>query len=344
LVRSDSRKENTTSMKNPSVVVIGGGTGTYTLLSALRDKPVHLTALLTMVDDGGSNRILRDDFGLLPTSGVRQAIVALSKNRSLLRELFMYRFHQGNGISGMTFGNLFLAAMADIVGDQEKGIEETCKLLSVQGEILPISLDDVRLVAKYEDGSEVTGEHLIDEPAHDGKLAIVDMWTTPKAAITDKAKAALLGADYIILGPGDFFTNTVPNLVVDGVCEAIMQSRGKLIFIENLMTKYGDTIGFTAKTFIEKLAHYIPSEHLDAILINTDLEYPEEILQKYREEGAEPVRDDLDELNLGSTTQIVRAPILSHQQEQKSKSDVLARSVFRHDQEKLGDVLETLII
>lgn len=331
-------------MKNPSVVVIGGGTGTYTLLSALRDKPVHLTALLTMVDDGGSNRILRDDFGLLPTSGVRQAIVALSKNRSLLRELFMYRFHQGNGISGMTFGNLFLAAIADIVGDQEKGIEETCKLLSVKGDILPISLDDVRLVAKYEDGSEVTGEHLIDEPSHDGKLAIVDMWTTPKATITVKAKAALLSADFIIIGPGDFFTNTVPNLVVDGVCDAIKASRGKLIFIENLMTKSGDTIGFTAKTFIEKLSHYIPKEHIDAIVINTDLAYPEEVLQKYRLEGAEPVRDDLDELSLSPTTQIIRAPILSHQQEQKQQSDVVVRSVFRHDQQKLADVLEQILL
>jgi uncharacterized cofD-like protein len=110
-------------MTNPSVVVIGGGTGTYTLLSALRDAPVRLTALLTMVDDGGSNRVLRDEFGLLPTSGVRQAILALSENRSLLRQLFMYRFHQGNGIAGMTFGNLFLAAVADIVGDQEKAIK-----------------------------------------------------------------------------------------------------------------------------------------------------------------------------------------------------------------------------
>ena len=113
----------------PSVVVLGGGTGSYTVLSSLRDKPVRLTAILTMVDDGGSNRILRDEFGLLPTSGVRQAMVALSRNRSLLRKLFMYRFHQGNGISGMTFGNLFLAAVTDIVGSQKKAIEETCRLL-----------------------------------------------------------------------------------------------------------------------------------------------------------------------------------------------------------------------
>ncbi|MEP7167681.1 MAG: uridine diphosphate-N-acetylglucosamine-binding protein YvcK [Candidatus Woesebacteria bacterium] len=328
----------------PSVVIMGGGTGTYTLLSALRDKPVHLTALLTMVDDGGSNRILRDEFGLLPTSGVRQAIVALSKNRSLLRELFMYRFHQGSGIAGMTFGNLFLAAVADIVGNQEKAIEQTCKLLSVKGEVLPISFDDVRLVAKYADGSEVTGEHLIDEPQHDGRMAIVDMWTTPKANITSKAKQAILNADYIIMGPGDFFTNTVPNLVVAGVCEAITESKGKLIFIENLMTKYGDTIGFTAKTFIEKLSHYIPKENIDTIIINADFEYPDEVLQKYREEGAEPVRDDLNELSLGSHTTIIRTDILSHEQEKQQASDVVARSVFRHDHLKLGNVLEKLII
>lgn len=330
-------------MKHPSVVVIGGGTGTYTLLSALRDKPVQLTALLTMVDDGGSNRVLRDEFGLLPTSGVRQAILALSQNRSLLRELFMYRFHQGSGIAGMTFGNLFLAAVADIVGDQEKAIVETCKLLSVKGSVLPISLDNVRLVAKYADGSEITGEHLIDEPAHDGKMAIVDMWTTPKATISPKAKEALRTADYIIIGPGDFFTNTVPNLVVEGVSEAITASQAKLIFVENLMTKYGDSIGFTARTFVEKLSLYIPLEKLDYIVVNSDGGFPEESLEKYVKEGAQPVQDDLDALSL-SKTQVIRAPILSHGMAETQKGDVLARSVFRHDQEKLGTVLEKILL
>ncbi len=330
-------------MKNPSIVVIGGGTGTYTVLSSLRDTPVHLTALLTMVDDGGSNRILRDEFGLLPTSGVRLAMVALSENRTLLRELFTYRFHQGNGIAGMTFGNLFLAAVSDIVGDQQKAIEETSKLLSVKGTILPISTDDVRLVARYSDGTEVTGEHAIDEPTHDGNLEITDLWTQPKATISDKAKEAILSADVIILGPGDFYTNTIPDLIVEGVCEAIMESKGKLVFVENLMTKYGDSIGFTAKTFIQKLSKYIPMARLDYILMNSDTKYPKETLAVYKEEGSVPVQDDLDELDLPASTVILRKPILSHTEAPTQKGDVLKRSIIRHDSKKLGKILQSIL-
>lgn len=329
---------------NPSVVVIGGGTGTYTLLSALRDKPVHLTALLTMVDDGGSNKVLRDEFGLLPTSGVRQAIVALSRNRSLLRELFMYRFHQGSGTTGMTFGNLFLAAMTDMVGTQEKAIEETCKLLSVQGDILPISYDDVRLVARYSDGREVVGEHAIDEPDANKSAYIEEVWTDPKATISEKAKQAILSADSILLGPGDFYTNTVPDLIVEGVCEAIMQSKAKLVFIMNLMTKFGDSQGYTAKTFIEKLSKYIPMERLNYILINNDIAFSQETIQAYTSEGAEPIRDDLDELNLPETVTIIRAPVVSHQEASSQAADVLKRSVIRHDQVKLGNVLKPVLL
>lgn len=330
--------------QDPSVVVIGGGTGTYTLLSALRDKPVHLTALLTMVDDGGSNKVLRDEFGLLPTSGVRQAIVALSRNRSLLRELFMYRFHQGSGTTGMTFGNLFLAAMTDMVGTQEKAIEETCKLLSVKGDILPISYDDVRLVAKYSDGREVVGEHAIDEPEAGSQATIVDVWTDPKATISEKARTAILNADSILLGPGDFYTNTVPDLIVEGVCDAIMQSHAKVIFIVNLMTKFGDSQGYTAKTFIEKLSKYIPVSRLSAIVINNDIDFSQDVIEAYTHEGAEPIKDDLDELGLPATVSIIRAPVVSHQEAPSVKADALKRSVIRHDQHKLGSVLEKILL
>ncbi len=331
-------------IQQPSVVVLGGGTGTYTVLSSLRDKPVRLTALLTMVDDGGSNRVLRDEFGLLPASGVRQAMVALSRNRSLLRKLFMYRFHQGNGISGMTFGNLFIAAVADIVGSQQKAIEETCKLLSVKGKILPISTDDVRLVATYEDGTEVVGEHLIDEPAHDGKLKITGLHTQPQATISKEADEAIRNADFIILGPGDFFTNTIANMVVKGVPQALKESKGKIIFIGNLMTKYGETIGFTAKTFIEELLKFIPAERLSTILINSDTSFPTDALEIYAKEDSIPVADDLDTMQLPSSVQILRVPVLSHLEAETVKGDVLKRSIIRHDQDKLAAVLEGVLV
>ena len=324
------------------VVVIGGGTGTYTVLLALRKKDYDITALLTMVDDGGSNKVLRDDFGLLPTSGVRLAMVALSSKPSLLRELFLYRFHKGKGISGMTFGNLFLAAVTDIVGSQEQAIEQTSDILKVKGKILPISSEDVRLVAEYENGLEVVGEHAIDEPEHDGKLKIVKLSTRPTATITEKAREEILNADSIIIGPGDFYTNTIANLVVEGVVDALIESKAQIIFIMNLMTKYGEAYEYKASTYLEDLKKYMPAERINIVLLNNDMDFPNDTLGKYEAEFSIPVRDDLDGYPLGDT-QVVRAPVLSKKEEVPVKGDVLKRSMIRHDPEKLAKALASII-
>lgn len=328
-------------MKN--VVVIGGGTGTFTVLSGIKDKEYNITALLTMVDDGGSNRVLRDEFGLLPTSGVRLAMVALSTKPSLLRELFMYRYHKGTGITGMTFGNLFLAAVADIVGSQEKAIEQTCELLSVKGKVLPISYEDVRLVAEYENGLEVVGEHYIDEPEHDGKLRIKQLTTRPKANISDHAREAILAADIIILGPGDIYTNTIANLVVNGVVDAIQKSGARVIFVGNLMTKYGETYNYKASDYLNDLNKYMPIDRLDAILLNNDDDFPEAALQKYEHEHSIPVEDDVDTMNLSEKTKIYRMPILLNEEIEVQKGDNLKRSMIRHDPEKLANALVSII-
>lgn len=325
------------------VVVIGGGTGTYTALQALRkNEDYDITALLTMVDDGGSNKVLRDEFGLLPTSGVRLAMVALSSKPSLLRELFLYRFHQGQGISGMTFGNLFLAAVTDIVGSQEKAIEQTSEILKVKGKVLPISSEDVRLVAEYENGLEVVGEHAIDEPEHDGKLRITKLTTRPTATITDRARQAILEADTIIIGPGDFYTNTIANLIVEGVVDAVNQSKSQVIFIMNLMTKYGEAYNFKASTYLDDLKKYMPLERVNTILVNNDTSYSPEILEKYKEENSIPVEDDLDNFPLGDT-KVVRADILSDKIIEPDKGDTIKRSIIRHDPEKLAKALASII-
>ncbi|HVT00886.1 MAG TPA: gluconeogenesis factor YvcK family protein [Patescibacteria group bacterium] len=325
------------------VVVIGGGTGTYTVLQGLRDKKYELTALLTMVDDGGSNKVLRDEFGLLPTSGVRLAMVALSSKPSLLRELFLYRYHKGQGISGMTFGNLFLAAVTDIVGSQEKAIEQTAEILKVKGKVLPISHEDVRLVAQYENGLEVVGEHEIDEPAHDGKLKIVKLFTRPEANITEKARQAILEADAIILGPGDFYTNTVANLVVNGVVEALMESKANLIFMMNLMTKYGEAYNYTASTYLEDLKQYMPIERINTIIMNSKMTLPPETLEKYEEENSRPVLDDLASYDLPEQTTVIKAEVISSKEAEKEKGDVLKRSMVRHDPKRLARVLTQVI-
>ncbi len=320
----------------PSVVVLGGGTGTFMMLQALKRLPVRLTAVLTMVDDGGSNRVLRDQFGLLPTSGISQCIVALSEDATVLRELFNYRFHQGDGLSGMRFGNLFMAAVTDIVGSQKKAIEETQKLLRVNGNIFPISFDDVRLVAEYENGLILTGEHEIDEPKHGGGVHIVRMRTEPEAVLDEEAQQALLSADYILMGPGDFFTNTIANFVVKGVKETLLQSQAKKIFVTNLMTKYSETHEYTLRTFLDEIGKYYDPNGLDYVVINSNLEYPTDALEKYKQQNSVPVQDDVDGDTYNGAT-LLRADLVSTETYTKAKGDALNRSILRHSPKKCAE-------
>ena len=330
--------------KTPRVVVMGGGTGSYVVASGLSHMPVQVTMLMTMVDDGGSNQVLRDEFGLLPTSGIRQAIVALAENQTMLRQLFTYRFHQGGkGLNGMTFGNLFMAAMADIMGSQKKAIAETCRLLNVKGEILPISYDDTRLVATYENGSKVVGEHHIDEPTHDGKLRITNLETKPQAMINHEAQVAILNADLIILGPGDFYTNTIANLIVKGMTETLKKSEAKILFITNLMTKYGETYNYSVRDFFADLKQYLSLGMIDYVLINNNLNYPQKALHLYKKEHSIPVKDDLNHQDLNDHVQIIRADVLSHFIPTQDKGDKLKRSIIRHDPNRLANEIMKLL-
>lgn len=329
--------------KIPNIVIVGGGTGSYVLASGLADAPVHISMLMTMVDDGGSNRVIRDEFGLLPTSGIRQAIVALSKNKTVLRKLFTYRYHQGGkNLDGMTFGNLFMAAMADITGSQKKGINETCRLLQVKGDIIPISYDDVRLVATYEDGSEAVGEHKIDMPTHSG-LKIKELKTTPIAKINPDAKKAILEADLIILGPGDFYTNTIANLIIEGVVPALKNSRGKKLFIANLMDSRSETPGYKLSNFFEDLDKYMQTDLIDYVLVNNNNDFSKSALKAYAKENTFPIEDDLKSENINSKVKIVRTDLLSDKTPKKEKGDVLRRSMIRHDSDKLRDAILKLL-
>jgi len=326
-------------MQKRKVVAIGGGTGTFTLLTGLKNyEDLEISAIVTMADDGGSNKVLRDEFGLLPTSGIRQAMVALSKDTSMLRRLFEYRYYQGTGISGMTFGNLFIAAVSDILGSQKEAIEETCKLLGVIGTILPVSYDKTSLVATYEDGTEVLGEHYIDVSS--GKLAklrITDLRTIPKIKIDQDAKLAIMKADMIILGPGDLYTNTIANLVVSGVKEAIESSMAKVVFVMNLMSRAGETYGYKASDFMNDLSKYLDPTRLDYIVINVETSHSPAVLKKYADEGSIPVEDDLGDSY--HRARIVRARMRASHKPTIVKGDTLTRSMVRHDPELLAKVI-----
>src|SRR3989304_4667220 len=188
-------------MKTKKIGVIGGGTGTFTILSGLKKySQLSLSVIVSMMDSGGSNRVIRDEFGLLPTSDLRQCMVALASNDSdqTLRKLFTYRYDQGVGISGMTFGNLFMAALTDIYkGNQKKAITETCEILGVKGGIIPVTFDKTNLVATYSNGKQILGESEIDEPAKaQGKYRITNLEVIPKAAVNKDAINVIKSADF----------------------------------------------------------------------------------------------------------------------------------------------------
>lgn len=329
--------------KTNKIVAIGGGTGTFTLLTGLKNYPeLDITAIVTMADDGGSNKVLRDEFGLLPTSGIRQAIVALSRDTTLLRRLFEYRYYQGTGISGMTFGNLFMAAVSDILGSQKQAITETCELLGVTGHILPVSFEKTSLLATYSDGTEVLGEHYIDVSSpKQAKQKIVNLRTIPTIKIDEDAKRAITQAGIIVLGPGDLYTNTIANLVVTGVGEAIESSMAKVVFVMNLMSRPGETYGYKASDFLTDLTQYLSPTRLDHILLNIETSHSPAVLKKYAEEGASPVEDDLS--NTWHSAQVIRARMRASHKPSLVKGDTLKRSMVRHDSDLLAKELIKLL-
>lgn len=321
--------------KEKKFVVIGGGTGTYTVLSGLKKISDHITAVVTMMDSGGSSGRLRDEFGQLPAGDVRQALVALSNDSSIIRKLFNYRYDKGEGLTGHNFGNLFLTALAEITGGMENALAEASKILRIKGQVLPVTLSDAYLVAEYEDGSIVKGEKDIDVPKHNGKLKIKNLRLAPKVLPNAKTLSAISQADVIIIGPGDLYTSLIPNLLVPKVAESICNSKAKKVYIVNLMTKYGQTDNFKASDFVLKIEKYLGKDCLDFVLINSQ-KLPEDIIERYKTENDSPVKDDLVEKKY----KIIREDLLAIDPIEKTPGDILQRSLIRHDSEKLAKILE----
>lgn len=329
-------------MKKKKIVVIGGGTGTYTVLSGLKKYPVELSVIVTMMDSGGSNRVIRDEFGFLPTSDIRQCMVALASNHSseILRQLFTYRYNQGTGISGMTFGNLFMAALTDIYGSQDEAIKRTCEILDVKGNIIPVTYDNVHLVARYDNGEQVLGEHFIDEPdERSGEHKIVELELIPRAKANRRALKEIKEADMIVFGPGDLYASVICNLIVGGVAEAVRKSRAKKVYILNLMTKYGQTDGYGASDHLRDLNKYLGERAIDVVLVNTQRKFPRGIMARYKQERAFLIKDDLT----AKDAKVVRGNFVSNKIYNKAKGDNLKRSLIRHDPEKVARKLISLL-
>ncbi|GMR19038.1 MAG: hypothetical protein BMS9Abin34_162 [Patescibacteria group bacterium] len=329
-------------MMGKKVVVLGGGTGTYAVLSGLKKYPLEITAVVSVADSGGSARKERDEFGLLPVSDIRKALLALSEEdgrEGVLRELFNYRFAEGVGVEGTTFGNLFLVALSNILGSQEKAVEEAGNFLRIKGRVLPVTLDETNLVAEYEGGVTVVGEHDIDEPKHDGKLAIRRVYLLPKVKANPKAIKAIKNADLIVVGPGDLFTSLLPTLLVEGISKAVEKSKAKRVYVLNLMGRFGQTNGFPASRYLSELGRYLEVA-FDYILVN-NVPPPRAILRYYAtSEKSYPVEDDLRN---GSGVRVIRGDFLSHRTFKPQKGDKLKRSLLRHDPDKLARVLVKIL-
>jgi len=328
------------------VVVLGGGTGTYAVLAGLKKYPLDITAIVSMADSGGSAQKERDEWGLLPVSDVRKALIALAPDEGregmreeLLRDLFNYRFSEGVGMEGTTFGNLFLVALSNILNSQDQAIEEVSRLLKIKGRVLPVTLEETNLVAEYEEGVVAVGEHAVDEPKHDRRLAIRNVYLLPKVKANPAAVKAIKQADFIVIGPGDLYTSLLPALLVEGVAEAIKKSKAEGIFVQNLMTKFGQTNGFSASRYLSELSNYSDLS-FDHVLVNT-ASLPEDILRYYAtSENSYPVEDDLGE---GQGFRVLRDDFLSRHNFVPQKGDKLNRSVLRHDPKRLAKSLMRVI-
>jgi uncharacterized cofD-like protein len=293
---------------------------------------------VSMADSGGSTGRLRDEFGQLPVGDVRNALTALAaegdEHDVLLRSLFQYRFNRGEGIAGHNFGNLLLTALTDMLGSEEEAIAAAGRILGVTGSVLPVTKDNVQLVAEYETGETVTGEALIDEPSPEKHaVRISSLSLSPRARLHPLAKAAIETADIVILGPGDLYTSILPNVVVDGCAQAIADTNAMVVYVANLMSKPGQTTGLHVKGHLDEIVRYTRRKP-DHVIVN-DAPLPADLVAKYETEGEHPIYNDCED-KMVSTHDLIATTVVT-----LPDGDVVRRSLIRHDPERLARVLLT---
>ncbi len=311
--------------KGAKVVAIGGGTGLSMLLRGVKKYTNNITAVVTVGDDGGSSGRLREDMGILPPGDIRNCIAALADDDDLITELFQYRFKTGEGLEGHSFGNLFLTALCAITGNMVKAVKESSNVLNIRGVVLPATLDDMKLAAEFTDGTIVKGESNIPE----AKKQIKRLFTEPEVChALPEVLEAIASADLIILGPGSLYTSVIPNLLVDGIVDAIMASSAKKIYVCNIMTQPGETDNYSVASHLNALiTHANGRKIVDAILVNDSL--PDNISEGYAKTGSIPVRLDMENLVPTGVTVVSQKLIQENKQGLvRHSSNRVARAVY----------------
>src|SRR3990167_5750044 len=313
--------------RGPKIVVIGGGHGLSHLIFGLKEYTANITAIVTVADSGGSSGRLREEFKIVAPGDIRNCLVALADAPALMGQLFQYRFAEGSELKGHNFGNLFLTVMVQLTGgDFQKAVEESSKVLAIRGKVIPSTVHNVHLVAEYIDGTRTEGEAKIPKAG----IAIKQLLLKPAdAQPTMEALAAIAEADIIVMGPGSLYTSIIPNLIINGVPQAIVRSPAYKIYVCNVMTQRGETDGFSAADHVRVLTEHSDTKALDACIIN-DAPVPQEALKRYRDEHSYPVAPDTQRIkDMGY--KVVATDLLS------------VNDYVRHDSKKLTQALIRLI-
>lgn len=310
--------------RGPKIVVLGGGTGLSTLLRGLKTYSANITAIVTVADDGGSSGRLRREIGVLPPGDIRNCLAALADEEKLLTELFQYRFRAGNGLSGHSFGNLFLTVMSEVTGDLEQAIAASSKVLAIRGQVLPSTLTDMRLWAELADGRIIEGESNITEAA--GKIVRIGCTPANPPALP-KALQAIAEADYIVIGPGSLYTSIIPNLLVPDITAAIARSKVPRVYVCNIMTQPGETDGFTVSDHIRTIDEVCGAQLFDVVLVQKTSPSAQSLI-RYAQEGSHPVFFDREAVGLLGRRAIV-ANVMDEDEQ----------GLLRHNSERLARIL-----
>ena len=315
------------------IVVVGGGTGNFTVLKGLKRYPVDLSAVVSMADDGGSTGILRDELGVLPPGDVRQCLVALSNSSAMMRSLMNYRFEQG-GLGGHSFGNLLLSALEKVTGSFEKAVDEVSKILFIKGKVIPVTTHHVRLKMILNSHKVLEGEKEIylSQEIDEGYNSI---YLEPYAKANPRAIDEIMNADLVVVGPGGLHTSLIPNLLVEGVCNALKRSSAKKVFVVNLMNRKGQTTGYTVSSYLKEMEKFIGEDIFDFTLVNSQKPSHEQI-KLYAEEG------DLVENDMAGDERVIATSLIG-EVKNNPKVDLIKRSLIRHDSKKLANEIMKIV-
>jgi uncharacterized cofD-like protein len=326
-------------MQKKKIATIGGGTGSFMLLSGLKKYQADLSAVVSMADDGGSTGVLRDELGVLPPGDVRQCLVALSDSSEILRKLLSYRFEEG-GLKGHSFGNLFLSALEKISGSFSGGLDEAMKILNVRGQVVPVTDQDAKLYLELEGGKILKGENEINHSSFGGQ-DVKKMYFSPKIGANKKALRCVKEADIIVIGPGNHYCSILPNLIIKDFAEAIRRSKAKVIYNCNLTNKKGHTEGFDVDDYAESINRIIGKDRIDYVIFNTK-KPGKKLMEKYRgQEGGNFLVGFSAEKNPKRKFKVIKGDFILNGEIKYPKSDAIAsiRSFIRHDSDKLAKAI-----